>query len=105
MKKALTLIICSLLFQIVKAGTFSLPLSFSSPRYFSQTNKDTTVLPAINQPAALSYQGGIFKRRLDSIQKDVPLDYNEYVQGYIDTYVRNRDEMALSLIHISEPTR
>jgi len=94
MKKALTLIICSLLFQIVKAGTFSLPLSFSSPRYFSQTNKDTTVLPAINQPAALSYQGGIFKRRLDSIQKDVPLDYNEYVQGYIDTYVRNRDEMA-----------
>jgi membrane-bound lytic murein transglycosylase D len=91
MKKAFTLIVCCLLFQIVKAGSFSTPLNFSSPHYFS---RDTTVLPAVNQPAALTLHEGIFERRLDSIKKDVPLDYNEYVQGYIDTYLHNRDEMA-----------
>jgi membrane-bound lytic murein transglycosylase D len=89
MKKAFTLIVCCLLFQIVKAGSFSTPLSFSSP-----LSQDTTILPAVNQPVGLTWQGGIFKRRLDSIKKDVPLDYNEYVQSYIDTYTHNREEMA-----------
>lgn len=82
MKRAFTLIICFLLLQI-KAHS-STPLTFRT---------DTALLHTINQPA-LSYQGGIFKHRLDSIQKDVPLDYNEYVQGYIETYARNREEMA-----------
>src|SRR6185312_4023644 len=82
MKRAFTLIICFLLL-IVKAHS-------STPPTF---HADTTLLPAVNQPA-LSYQGGIFKHRLDSIQKDVPLDYNEYVQGYIETYAHNREEMA-----------
>jgi membrane-bound lytic murein transglycosylase D len=82
MKRAFTLISCFLLL-IVKAHS-------STPPTF---HADTTLLPAVNQPA-LSYQGGIFKHRLDSIQKDVPLDYNEYVQGYIETYAHNREEMG-----------
>ncbi|HVV54958.1 MAG TPA: transglycosylase SLT domain-containing protein [Mucilaginibacter sp.] len=40
------------------------------------------------------YQGNVYERRLDSIQKDVPLDYNEYVQNYIDTYLSQRGDMA-----------
>src|SRR5579872_1545116 len=88
MKRLFTLIFCSFLFQIVKADVSSAPSTFH-PGY-----ADTTIVPVVNQPAPLTYQGGIFKRRLDSIKKDVPMDYNEYVQSYIDIYSRNREEMA-----------
>jgi len=37
---------------------------------------------------------GVIKSRLDAIKKDVPLDYNEYVQNYIDIYSQNREEMG-----------
>ena len=47
---------------------------------------DTTVLPVITQPVPLPYQSSLYKRRLDSIKKDIPLDYNEYVQSYIDLF-------------------
>ncbi|HTI59676.1 lytic transglycosylase domain-containing protein [Mucilaginibacter sp.] len=33
------------------------------------------------------YRNNIFRKRLDSIQKDVQLDYNEYVQAEIDNYL------------------
>jgi membrane-bound lytic murein transglycosylase D len=36
----------------------------------------------------------VYKLRLDSIKKDVPLDYNEYVQAYIEIYAHAREEMA-----------
>jgi membrane-bound lytic murein transglycosylase D len=89
MKTAFTLLICFLLFQIAKASPSFIPVTFAS------NPGDTTILPVINHPAQFpAYQGSIFKRRLDSIQKDVPLDYNESVQGYIETYARNREEMA-----------
>ncbi len=52
------------------------------------------ILPSVNQPAPLTGDYNIFKRRLDSIKKDVPLDYNEYVQAYIDIYAHARDEMG-----------
>jgi len=47
-------------------------------------------------PTQLAIPGylAVYKQRLDSIQKDVPLDYNEYVQSYIDIYTRHKDEMS-----------
>ena len=42
----------------------------------------------------LTPYGNQIKHRLDSIRKDIPMDYNEFVQTYIDTYLQNRDEMA-----------
>ncbi|MGY3054639.1 membrane-bound lytic murein transglycosylase D [Pedobacter sp. UYEF25] len=36
-------------------------------------------------------QNYIYKLRLDSIQKTVPLPYNEYVQQYIDIYSQRKD--------------
>jgi membrane-bound lytic murein transglycosylase D len=87
MKRLFTLIFCFLLLQIAKASP-----SFVSGDIFSKA--DTIVVPIVNQPAPLNYQSGIYKRRLDSIKKDVPLDYNEYVQSYIDIYMHNRDEMG-----------
>jgi len=92
MKRLFTLIICLLSIQIVKPAT-----NFVSPQVpltLHPRQRDTIILPVINQPAPLSSESNIFKRRLDSIKKDVPLDYNEYVQSYIDIYIHNSAEMG-----------
>ena len=100
MKRTLTLIICLLLLQIVKAFPHFSPVSvpiLKNSRLnndFQNHPADTIIVPVVNQPAPLTSQSGIYKRRLDSIKKDIPLDYNEYVQSYIDIYMRNRDEMG-----------
>src|ERR1700710_2890565 len=87
MKKLFTLIFCFLALQIVKAIPSSIPGKLV-------TKADTIVVPIVNQPTPLNFQSPLYKRRLDSIKKDVPLDYNEYVQSYIDIYMHNRDEMG-----------
>jgi len=90
MKKLFTFIICALSLQIVKADTIG---RFAAP-YATIMQQDTNVLlPAVQTPASI-YQNNIYKRRLDSIQQEVPLDYNGYVQAYIDNYSRRRDEMG-----------
>ena len=40
-----------------------------------------------NQNSDISFRNIIFKQRLDSIQKTIPLTYNKYVQNYIDIYM------------------
>lgn len=83
---------------------FLLSLSFAHASAFFQvanfqggsagSSRDTTILPQVGQPAALSGEYNVYKRRLDSIKKDVPLDFNGYVQSYIDLFSRNREEMG-----------
>lgn len=90
MKRLFTFIICALSLQIVKANS-TIKHQGAKPLFAST---DTIVLLPVAQVPVSLYQNVIFKRRLDSIQKDVPLDYNEYVQGYIDTYMARRDEMS-----------
>jgi len=92
MKRSFTLIICLLSLQIVKAATYFVPSVIPLTRQAGQS--DTIILPVINQPPPLTSQSNVFKRRLDSLKKDVPLDYNEYVQSYIDLYSHNREEMG-----------
>ncbi|PWK76477.1 membrane-bound lytic murein transglycosylase D [Mucilaginibacter oryzae] len=95
MKRLFTLTICLLSLQILQAKT--LPAASSGLIEFKPRtiDADTTILPVLNQPLPLgSSYGGIYKRRLDSIRKDIQLDYNEYVQAYIDLYMRNREEMG-----------
>ncbi|KQR72164.1 lytic transglycosylase domain-containing protein [Pedobacter sp. Leaf176] len=54
-------------------------------------NNDTVTVPlAIENPLLLS-QNYIYKLRLDSIAKTVPLPHNEYVQQYIDIYAKRKD--------------
>lgn len=43
------------------------------------------------------YRNNIYKKRLDSIQLDVPLDFNEDVQSYIDGYLAQREEISREL--------
>src|ERR1700761_1302739 len=81
MKRFLTLIICLISLQLVKA----------SPAITKTT--DTTFAHNANPLPLTGYQT-VMARRLDSIKKDVPLDYNEFVQNYIDLYSQNREEMG-----------
>lgn len=54
---------------------------------------DTVAVPLINQPMFFG-QNLLYKLRLDSIKQTVPLDYNEYVQSYIDIYVKRKNMYA-----------
>ncbi|MBC7400165.1 MAG: transglycosylase SLT domain-containing protein [Mucilaginibacter sp.] len=91
MKRILTFATLLVSLQIVKAH--SLPIEDSARlmrgTYSQKKLRDTVLIAPIG-----AYSGSIFKLRLDSIQKEVPLVYNEYVQEYIDLYMRHRDEMS-----------
>lgn len=58
---------------------------------------DTTYVPVVDETAAFYNHNYIYKTRLDSIQKTVPLSYNEYVQKYIDIYAGRKDMMGKML--------
>ncbi len=89
MKKIFIFAICTLLFNLAQAaGTVLTP----STNFKASTAKYDDTIRQTAVPGY--YHNNIYKLRLDSIQKDVQLDYNEYVQTYIDTYSRHKDEMA-----------
>lgn len=54
-------------------------------------NTDTISVPLIYENPLLMGQNYIYKLRLDSITKTIPLPYNEYVQQYIDIYAKRKD--------------
>ncbi|TCD10884.1 LysM peptidoglycan-binding domain-containing protein [Pedobacter frigidisoli] len=54
-------------------------------------NTDTTAVPLVIENPLMMSQNYIYKLRLDSITKTVPLPYNEYVQQYIDIYAKRKD--------------
>lgn len=83
MKRLLVCVIFLCLLQAVKATPHFIPDSTRS----LVRSTDTIMVPVLNPVPVSYYQSSIYKRRLDSIKKDVPLDYNEYVQSYIDTYL------------------
>jgi membrane-bound lytic murein transglycosylase D len=98
MKRFFVFATCFLSLQIVKAHI--LPAAGSANKVIHRSTPlktfgDTAFTPVPSQVVSTGmYSNSIFKHRLDSIQKDVPLDYNEYVQNYIDIYTRHRDEMG-----------
>lgn len=95
MKRLFTLTICLSLLQIIQANALpSAKQNNHFAAFHGEINADTTIVPVINHPLPIGAQGNVYKRRLDSVKKDIQLDYNEYVQSYIDLYMHNRDEMA-----------
>src|ERR1700744_5058701 len=96
MKRLLMCVISLCLLQAVKADPFFIPDSSRSLSQAKGASPDTIMVPVLNGAHVSPYQGNIYKRRLDSIAKDVPLDYNEYVQSYIDTYLASnqRDDIG-----------
>jgi len=88
MKKLLILVFSFLSLTSVKAAAGLQPGSNALKQ-----SKDTTFANSASQMPLTPY-GYQIKHRLDSIRKDIPLDYNEFVQSYIDSYLQNKDEMA-----------
>ncbi|WP_316819873.1 lytic transglycosylase domain-containing protein [Pedobacter gandavensis] len=62
---------------------------------------DTIAVPILAETPSFYNHNYIFKARLDSIQKMVPLSYNEHVQKYIDIYSGRKDMMG-KMIGLSE---
>jgi len=62
---------------------------------------DTTAMPEVSNVPLFSTYNYIYKNRLDSIQKTVPLTYNQYVQDYIDIY-SGRKEMMGRMLGLSD---
>lgn len=65
-------------------------------RISSSPVNDTIAVPEIDDIPFFN-QNYIYKLRLDSIQKMVPLSYNEYVQHYIDIYSKRKQQMGKML--------
>ena len=99
MKRVFIIALCLLSQQLTKAS--DLPVD--------STIKNKAVAPAstLSNPAALSlvvnelFPGKVrsadltsFAGKLAAIQKEVQLDYNDYVKTYIDLYTRHKDEMS-----------
>lgn len=57
---------------------------------------DTTYVPLVEETTFYNHNF-VYKARLDSIQKSVPLSYNEFVQKYIDIYAGRKDMMGKML--------
>ena len=86
---ALTITFISLI-QISKADTPSVPdpqRSGDAGILLTNRTNDTAGIAPMRPVSPGTYRGNIYKIRLDSIQKDVQLDYNGYVQDYIDSYL------------------
>ena len=79
-----------------KSGTIdSVP---ASPFVFPSTlSSDTASVPLVDESLAFYNFNFINKKRLDSIRKSIPLDYNEYVQKYIDVYTSRKSMMGKML--------
>src|ERR1700748_2081692 len=102
MKKIATFIICLIIITVAKADILTTPPNkikadsaiIASASASTQAKRDTTFVPVVT--IVSSYQDVIYKRRLDSIKREVPLDYNDYVQTYIDIYTApgRRDDIA-----------
>ncbi|MXV51750.1 LysM peptidoglycan-binding domain-containing protein [Pedobacter sp. HMF7647] len=101
-RKLLVLTICILFYSTSKAST----------NYLTDTNKVSVkprlhfadslfIIPADNQPPSV-YQNVEYKQRLDSLRKIVPLEYNEYVQNYIDIYLSKRRGDFARMIGLSK---
>ena len=60
-------------------------------------SSDTTLVSASLLNPVFSFQDLIYKRRLDSLEKSVPLNYNEHVQGYINIYLNRKEQIGKML--------
>jgi membrane-bound lytic murein transglycosylase D len=73
------------------------PISFLSTTFTG----DTTAVPVVLENPLFYNYNFTYKKRLDSIQREIPLSYNEAVQRYIDVYA-GRKEMMGKMLGLSE---
>ncbi len=91
--------LCLLSQQLIKAN--ALPADSIIKNKVAANASNSSANSAIGIVAAELFSGprstrpiSPFAEKLNAIQKEVQLDYNEYVQSYIDVYTRHKDEMS-----------
>lgn len=91
--------LCLLSQQLIKAN--ALPADSTKNKTAAANSANPPANSAIGIVAAELFPGAKaarpispFAEKLNAIQKEVQLDYNEYVQSYIDVYTRHKDEMS-----------
>jgi membrane-bound lytic murein transglycosylase D len=99
MKRLLIFVIPFLLIQIAKAdGHLIRHAKQGESGVLMRGGRDTAGSFVPKPVSSGIYRNNIYKKRLDSIQHDVQLDYNEDVQAYIDNYLSTqREEISREL--------
>ncbi len=92
MKKLLLLSFCSLVLFVAASQAQVKRTSLDSLAVL----EDTAAVP-LSQPLGFYNYNFTYKLRLDSIQKTVPLTYNEYVQNFITIYSKRKEMMGKML--------
>jgi len=102
MKRVFIIALCLLSQQFAKAA--DLPIDSTIKNKAAATVNPNTANAALNLVARELFPIGgtaatapdltTLAGKLAAIQKEVHLDYNEYVQNYIDIYTRHKDEMS-----------
>lgn len=57
-------------------------------------SQDTLFIPEVSKNPVSYYQNVVYKQRLDSLKTQVPLNYNELVQRYIDIYLGRKTQIS-----------
>jgi len=103
MKNKLFVVYAIALFTLISLSSVDAK-DFSAIRRVS-LDDTTFVVPEVdlsllNTPPKFGTE--VYKRRLDSITKSIPLDYNQFVQGYIDLYAFRKREQVERMLGLSE---
>jgi membrane-bound lytic murein transglycosylase D len=69
-------------------------LCFAVAAHAQVVYRDPSAAAAQDEALPFPGQNPMYKSRLDSIQKTVPLRYNEYVQKFIDIYAARKGQIA-----------
>jgi membrane-bound lytic murein transglycosylase D len=64
-------------------------------------SKDTLFVPASSENQTSLYEHVVYKQRLDLLKAEVPLNYNDIVQRYIDIYLNRKSQMS-NVLGLSE---
>ncbi|MDB5012162.1 MAG: lytic transglycosylase [Daejeonella sp.] len=106
MAKALFFVIAALLLNVSLSKAYlahpdSLIVVKSQGISVAFKSKDTLFVPATPEVPVSLYQNVVYKQRLDSLKAEVPLNYNDIVQRYIDIYLSRKTQIA-NVLGLSE---
>lgn len=100
MKRLFIFALCLLSQQLTKAGglpadsTGKAKMTGSANGGPGDTTMSLVVKELFSPGAAFATNATGFEGKLNAIRKDVQLDYNDFVQDYINVYTRHKDEMS-----------
>ncbi|WP_276348774.1 lytic transglycosylase domain-containing protein [Daejeonella sp. JGW-45] len=90
------ILLCSAVVQAKATVTFvASSIEDINSKLGSNFPNDTLADPS--EDKLLAFQGSMYEGRLDSLERTVPLNYNEFVQHYIDIYVQRKEQIGKML--------